>query len=94
MYDAIYNTTQKYYSVGESDVIRFGEIYFYAYLVVGIPTIILAYWKLMLSLNVLLWICLVGSGLKYFAGNDFAMSLIGQAILGAGQGILYCTPPT
>ena len=34
MYDAIYNTTQKYYSVGESDVIRFGEIYFYAYLVV------------------------------------------------------------
>ena len=92
MFASIYGVAQNYYNVDQEKVILFSSIFFYAYLISGIPTILICYWRLMASIHICAWISLTGITIKYFAGNNFWIALIGQVTLGVGQGFIYATP--
>ena len=92
MFASIYGVAQNYYNVDQEKVILFSSIFFYAYLISGIPTILICYWRLMASIHICAWISLTGIAIKYFAGNNFWIALVGQVILGIAQGFIYATP--
>ena len=92
MYSTILNNSEDYFNVNQDKIIQFSTVYFYAYLIAGIPAILICYWRLMVSINICAWISCIGIGIKLFAGDNYVLSLIGHVTLGLAQGFLYATP--
>jgi hypothetical protein len=69
-----------------------GEVYFWAYMISGIPPIFIAKWRLSTSIQICSLLVVVGSTVKYFSYHNFWWALTGQIIIGLSQGFLYCTP--
>lgn len=68
-----------------------GEVYFWAYMISGIPPIFISKWRLSTSIQICSLLILVGCTVKYFSFHNFWWALSGQIILGLAQGFLYYT---
>ena len=92
MYSSIQDIARKYLNINSDQVGTLIEIYFWCYIIGGLPTILMTQWSLYYTLFSGAILSAVGGFVKLFWCENYTAVLIGQILLGMAQGTIYTTP--
>lgn len=92
MYGAIQDIAKKYININSDQLGILPEIYFWCYIIGGLPIILMTQWSLYFTLFSGAILSVVGGAMKLFWGENFTAVCIGQILLGIAQNSIYTTP--